>query len=423
MRILWIILCMSVGVWAWQFMGFGTDTQEKKVELRTVLPMDVDYEKIQAQSYLNTIRDAMQLNTLLHNDLLTKAAQSHADYLVLNKELSHYQTVGKKNFTGIKPVDRTLYANYPSSHVSENLSTHTYSAQYSIDALFSAIYHRFGFLSLTIDEIGVGVTQDKAQASNTAFVYVMGNSALKRLCGDKSFTGRGKYYYKICKDEKHRISEKDFIAAQNSNKKYNPKIVFYPYDGQIEVPPVFYDESPDPLPHHEVSGFPVSVEFNDYYFDEVELLSFKLFEHNGKEINHILLMNKENDPHQRFSDKQFTLFPLKRLEYDMQYQASIIYRIKDKTHTYYWTFRTQNPKGELHRIEKKNVSIRLTKGQSHVLYFPPENAHDLFKTIQFPEDVDIYFIDHNTLSLTVMDDNLDDFTIQNKNRKVHIIME
>jgi len=422
MRMIFIIITVTLWLNAWQFMGFGTQTTEKKVEIRTVLPMDVEYEKIEARSTLNAIREEMGMNSLLQNDLLTIAAQGHADYLVANNESSHYEVEGHKKFIGVKPVDRTLYANYASMQVSENLSTHTYSAQNSIDSLFSAIYHRFGFLSLSIDSIGVGVTQEKVKTSNSAFVYVMGNSALERLCHDKSFSGSGKYYYKICKDESHRISEKAFIKAQNSNKIYNPKIVFYPYDGQIDVPPVFYDESPDPLPNYEVSGFPVSVEFNDYYFKKVELLSFKLFK-GEHEVTDVLLMDKDNDPHGRFTDKQFALFPLKRLDYDSQYKVELSYKTKGKVYSYDWAFSTQKHTEELHIIEAKKTTVHIAKGKSHMLYFPPHDAHDLLKSMQFPVDVDVTFIDHNTLKITVIDDDLDDFTLKSSDRMIHIVME
>ena len=418
-----MVLMLSVKIIAWSFLGLGNETKEKKVEIRTVLPMDVEYEKIEARSTLNAIREEMGMNSLLQNDLLAIAAQGHADYLVANNESSHYEVEGHKKFIGVKPVDRTLYANYASMQVSENLSTHTYSAQSSIDGLFSAIYHRFGFLSPSIDNIGVGVTQEKAKTSNSAFVYVMGNSALERLCHEKSFSGSGKYYYKICKDESHRIGEKTFDTAQNSNKMYNPKIVFYPYDGQTDVPPVFYDESPDPLPDYEVSGFPVSVEFNDYYFKEVKLHSFKLFDSNDKEVTDVLLMKKDNDLHGRFTDKQFALFPLNRLDYDIQYKASIAYETKGKTYTHTWAFHTQNPTETLHIIKNNVATIHLAKGKSHILYFPPHNAHDLLKSIQFPTEVDVTFIDHNTLKISLINDDLNDFYIKSKTRDIHIIME
>ena len=55
----------------------------------------------------------------------------------------------------------------------------------------------------------------------------------------------------------------------------------------------------------------------------------------------------------------------------------------------------------------------------------PQNAHDMLKNIQFPTGVDITFIDHNTLKLTVMDEDLDDFKIKSQgfDRVIHVIME
>jgi len=423
MRIFLISLILSANVIAWSLFGLGTQTTEKQVEVRTVLPMDIEYEKVIARSHLNSIREAMGLNTLVQNDLLNVAAQAHSDYLVANEESSHYEVAGHKKFVGVQPVDRTLYANYDSMQVSENLSTHTYNAQDSIDGLFSAIYHRFGFLSQSIDEIGVGTAQDKSKTSNSAFVYVMGNSHLERLCHEKNFSGTGKYYYKICKNETHRISEKAFKQAQVSNKRYNPEIIVYPYDGQTDVPPVFYDESPDPLPLYDVSGFPVSIEFNDYYFKKVELLSFKLFDNADNEVKELLLMDKNNDPHERFTDKQFTLFPLKRLSYNAQYRAEVSYRVKNKVQTLSWAFITHKPTEELHTIETKNATVHLSKGKSHILYIVPQNAHDMLKNIQFPTGADIIFLDHNTLKLTVMDEDLDDFKIKSKDRVIHVIMD
>ena len=423
MRIFLIIFILNVDIVAWSLFGLGTQTKEKEVEVRTVLPMDVEYEKVAARSHLNSIREAMGLNTLLQNDLLNIAAQAHADYLVANEESSHYEIEGHQKFVGVKPVDRTLYANYNSTNVSENLSTHTYSAQSSIDGLFSAIYHRFGFLSQNIDEIGVGAAQDKSKTSNSAFVYVMGNSYLERLCHEKSFSGSGKYYYKVCKNETHRIGEKVFKQAQMSNERYNPEVIVYPYDGQTEVPPVFYDESPDPLPAYDVSGFPVSIEFNDYYFKKVELLSFRLFDNADNEVKELLIMDKENDPHGRFTNKQFALFPLKRLAYNRHYRAEVSYRVHNKTKIVSWAFNTQQPTEELHTIETKSAIVHLSKGKSHILYLVPQNAHDMLKNLQFPTDVDIEFIDHNTLKLTVMNEDLDDFEIKSKDRLIHVIMD
>ena len=422
MHIFLLVFILTTNIFAWQFFGFG-DVRKKEVLVRTVLPMETDYEKPSARASLNSIREAAGLNGLLKNDLLMSAAQAHADYLVANKESSHYEVKGHQKFTGTKPVDRTLHANYVSRHISENLSTSTYSAQESIDGLFSAIYHRFAFLSESIDAVGVGVAQDKQETSNRAFVYVMANSNMEVLCHRQSFRGVGKYYYKICKDEKHRISQKAFEKADESNKKYNPKVILYPYDGQEAVPPVFYDETPDPLPSYEVSGFPVSIVFNDYFFKKIKLYSFKLYNQKGNEVKETLFMDKNSDPHHHFTSKQFALFPLKRLTYASTYRAEVVYVVKDKIHTISWHFSTQQPMEELHTIEGRNAIVHLKKGKSHMLYCVPEDGHDVLKNIQFPSDVDIVFTDHNTLKITVMNEDLDDFEIKSGERVIHVIME
>jgi uncharacterized protein YkwD len=418
-----IIIFLSINVFGWSFLGLGATTQEKPVEVRTVLPMDIGYEKSKAYMYLNEIREAMGLNTLVENSQLSLAAQYHCDYLVANELSSHYESEGLKKFVGVRPLDRSLYAGYNSRFVSENLSTHTYGAQESIDGLFSAIYHRFGFLSQSIDEVGVGVAQEKQKTSNSAFVYVMSNSNITRLCNEKSSTRSGTYYYDICKDTSHRITQKKYLMAERLNKAYNPKIILYPYDRQTQVPPAFYDETPDPLPHHDVSGFPVSIEFNDYYFSKVKLESFRLFNEEGVEIKKVLLMDKENDPHARFTDKQFALFPLKRLEYHTRYRAEVSYRSKEKTEHITWHFTTTKPQEIFHRLEGENIEVHLQKGMNHILYIVPENPQDIWKHIQFPSNVDVVFLDQNTLKITLLTEDLDDFMIISKRHKIHAIVD
>lgn len=415
------VIVIALGIW--KFILPILENKEHSVVIKKVRPMDISYEKMSALRYLNSIRDSMRMNKLSKNNQLNIAAQGHADYLVANNESSHYEIEGHKKFIGVRPINRTYYANYASNSVSENLSTHVYSAEDSINGLFSAIYHRFGFLDVSIDSIGVGATQDVSHTANSAFVYVMANSALERLCNEHSFKGRGKYYYKVCKDETHHVREKAYKKALNENKQSNPKIAIYPYDNQNEIPPVFYDESPDPLPNHEVSGFPISIAFNDYYFNEVSLESFKLYDDKNSEINDVLIMDEDNDPHGHFTNMQFALFPLHRLEYNTQYRVEVVYRTKKIIKSIVWYFTTQKPAEPLHTVNSENSTVHVLKGISHILYFPPINAHDLLKNIQFPLDVDVTFIDHNTLKFTVMNDDLNEFTIKSKEHNVHIILD
>ena len=244
MRIGFVLIVLFGALMAFKVMESMPASASFSVIERKVLPMDISFEKMQARTLLNSTREALNLSILSPNATLEDAAQAHADYLVQNRASSHYEESGKAHFTGKVPLARAFTAGYQASQVSENLSTHNDSAQNSMDGLFAAIYHRFGFLSSNIDEVGVGVTQDKAESQNSAFVYVMGNSEFNRVCSSEHFRGNGNYVTSVCKEKEHRIAEKTFNEVMQGNQVNNPKIIVYPYDGQKEVPLAFYNESP-----------------------------------------------------------------------------------------------------------------------------------------------------------------------------------
>jgi len=414
-KVIGVLLCGGVLV-----LHAGLFSSEKKVVIRKAPPMDIHYEKSRALRLLNDIREAMGMNTLLHNDMLAKAAQAHANYLVQNGVTSHVERSGLQGFTGRTPAQRAVRSGYLSTQVTENLSTKNRNAQSSIDGLFSAIYHRFGFLDTGIDEIGVGTMQDPHDSDKSAFVYLMGNSRLNALCHEKSFRGYGKYVYGVCRDKDHRIAQKRFLEAKEANQKYNPKIVFYPYDGQENVPTAFFDEIPDPLPDYDVSGFPVSVSFNEHYFKKVELLSFRLYEKGNKLVPFVRVMSHQSDPHGRFTSHQFALFPLKRLKYDTEYRAEIIYRSGGRKKRSSWRFHTRRPLEPMFRIEKKEGTITIKSGKSYLVYLVPMSGHDIVKGVTFPEDVDVTFLDNNTLRIKLMSDNRRGFDIRSKHRIIHV---
>jgi len=393
---------------------------EQKVVVRTQPAMDVAYEKHEAFSLVNEVREALGMNTLMENLQLVQAAQAHAEYLVKNRSSAHTEVEGLPGFTGVHPYERAFHAGYLSTFVTENLSTQNKDAKSSVDGLFSAIYHRFGFLNVGIDEMGVGAAQQYTDTKNSAFVYEMGNSELNALCREPSFQGSGRYMYHVCKDPLHRIASKRFEKAQNSSKWMNPKVIFYPYDGEEEVPPAFYSEIPDPLPDYEVSGFPVSVTFNDYFFHKVKLRSFKLFQGSSTKPVPARLLSKQNDPNGRFSRFEFALFPLERLAYDTKYRAQISYIYKGREVSKSWHFHTKKPLEKLIYIRKKEATITLTRGRGYWLYFVPMDGHDTLSDILFPEDIDIAFIDNNTLRISPMGEKSSDFTLRSGKRTLHV---
>jgi len=422
MRIKFTFLVTILALVTIYFLNNRVEASPKKTIERKILPMDLSYETMEAKSTLNQIRQSVGMIRLESNEELKKASLAHAKYMLVNTEYSHYETEGKSNFTGVKPIDRALKAGYNAHGVSENLSSKNYSAQSSLDGLFSAIYHRFGFLSPKIDEIGIAIDQDESNSKNSVFVYLMGNSRLNALCSSKSFNRNGRYVYGVCKDKKHRIFERAYKKALNANMKNSPKIILYPFDGQEDVFPAFYTETPDPLPQHEVSGFPVSIEFNEYYFKDVELISFKLFK-NNTEVTNILQMDKNTDPHARFTSNQYAIFPLDRLEYATTYRVEASYMYKQKEQSISWSFKTRVLDGELHTIDKKEQYITINETSSQIFYFKPFDEHNIIKSLNFPTFVDAQFIDNNTFRVNLLEGFRDSFDIKTKNRVVHIEVE
>ena len=423
MRIGFLVSVLVISIAAWQVIEKNANPNSKEVILRQALPMDIPYEKSEALSHLNSIRGAMSMQLFHENASLKEAAQAHADYLVANDASSHDEIEGYQGFIGVKTADRAFASGYRSSHVLENLSTKNENAHRSVNGLFSAIYHRFSFLDLGIDEIGVGIQQDLNQTSKSAFVYNMGNSEINRLCYEEGFSGYGKYVHGVCEDKEHHIAAKKFDIAQNHAKQYNPKIILYPYAEQEEVPPAFYEEIPDPLPTHEVSGFPLSIEFNDYFFDKVTLHSFKLYTDSGEEITDVQLMDKHTDPHNMFTKHQYALFPLKRLAYDTTYRAEVLYAVKDQEEKAVWTFKTKIPEETLLIVKEREENIRIKKGESYVIYFQPLDEHEIMGNIQFPSDVYLEFLDNHSIKMTLMSENLDAFDIQSDTRILHVEVE
>lgn len=416
-----LFVAFLIGLAAWQLIDPDLRLSSKEVIVRKALPMDVSYESIEAYSYLNSIRRKMNMLTFSSNESLKAAAKAHAYYLVSNNESSHEEIAGHTHYLAEKPFERAYKKGYSAAYVSENLSTNIHSAHQAIDGLFSAIYHRFGFLSTTVNELGVGVFQAEFNSDRTAFVFLMGNSDLNRLCHGKSYTGTGSYWTS-CKDVSHHIREKDYSEAMDYGRQNNPSMIVYPYDGQREIPPAFYSEIPDPLPNYDVSGFPISIEFNDFYYKDVSLIAFNLYDYEENHVD-VHLMDKENDPNQRFTRNQFAIFPLKRLAYNSKYRAEVLYRVGDEIKEYQWSFYTTRIQEEFYRVSKLYDELTIVPRKSYVIYFIPVDAHDILHDIQFPEDVDIQFLDNNTIKLTLMSEKIKEFTLDTGTRKLHILVQ
>ncbi len=414
MRFFVLLILSSLCVYAFWF----DSPKPKTIEIKAP-PMDVAYEKSMALDYLNTLRQETGMSRYITNKILQKAAMTHANYLIQNHKLGHFEKEGARGFTGETPKQRALQAGYQVGMITENVSVNVLDYKDSIDELFSAIYHRFGFLDFQSDEIGIGIVQNPKDTNQNAFVYDMGIYELDDLCTQRSYDGDEKYVYHICKNPNHRIEEQTFHSLFQLRKSASKKLIIYPYDKQDNVPPAFYNESPDPLPEYDVSGFPISIQFNDYYFKHSRLTTFALYTMDDEEIP-AKVLDVKNDPNHMFKPNQYALFPYKRLDYDTPYKVVVTYRADGKNATKEWHFRTKKLPKPFFIITKNQAHIKIKPHTLYTLYFKPVDSHDLLKDLHFPADVEIRFLDQNTITLKLTSNNTESFEVKSGVKTLHV---
>jgi len=352
--------------------------------------------------YLNMLRVNSGLIPLKENTTLSKAAKSHAKYLILNQHNGHYEEKGKYAYTGKTPSERVVKAGYPSRVTMENLSLNTKTQKKSIDNLFSAIYHRFVFLNLEKDEIGLGDYQTKKKRRiKRAYVYDLASSSISNLCNREHTIGNGQYYMKgVCNMSEKKIPRVLFREKKSLISLQNDAIILYPYAGQKEVYPAFYNESPDPLPNYEVSGFPISVQFNPSVYQNVKLKLFKLYDDRGNEIKNTKILQANNDINHLFTKLEFALMPLARLEYAKRYKIVFEALADGNKVKKVWEFETLRLQYHFFRIVKDKVTLRVKSGESIVLYMVASNPNDLLKSYRASGGIKAEFLDQNTLKVT-----------------------
>ena len=359
----------------------------------------------QAYAYLNQLRKGTGMVLFSPNHQLERAALNHANYLVDHLETGHYETLGEFGFTGVEPKDRALYAGYQSLMVSENVSSGESTSVEAIDALMSAIYHRMSFLDFVNNEVGIGIGQASPPTSYNAYVFNMGNSEHNTLCQGPAFSGIGQYYTGICSPDvgiSTSIYNATTIAAQN----HNPPIVIWPIEGDQNISPAFFEESPDPLPDYSVSGYPVSIHFNPSMFKKIKLLEFELYrEQDDTKVTPVRLFTQYTDPHQLFTEFEFALFPLKRLDWDTSYRVEVEYLHDDQEQKLVWHFKTQQPGAPWFTIKGYNEILEVPSNVTFAVYIPPTTEIPKIEEIQYQFEqgmnIETSFKDGNTILITL----------------------
>ena len=365
---------------------------------------------------INEYRSAVGLNSLDENPSLTLAAKWHAKYIFANNDLTHYEKRYGKYFSGVSPADRAISCGYNSRYIVENISRGEENYNESIKDLFGAIYHRFGFLNFNINEIGY-------YRLNDIYVYDMGNSFINRACKIKSDYKSG--FAALCRD-KNKIIPKSVYYDQ---MKTNPQTVMWPYDGMKNIPAVFYEEIPDPLPDYGVCGYPVSISFNSYYYEnkKITLISFELYK-NGKKVEKTKIITYKNDINRMLKKTQFVLFPLERLDYGSHYDVKADFIINGRMKSFEWGFDVEEKRVPVITVTGIKGVYYIKPNVTTLIYFKPINAKDRLSKLRYEyirglKINKIGYKDANTLYLNISGANGKKLKIKTEKRDIVLIIK
>ncbi|MDB2562099.1 choice-of-anchor D domain-containing protein [Sulfurimonas sp.] len=383
-----------------------------KIFLQALMILMLFLTSLDAQTpleYLNDKRIKAGMSTLISNTYLHQSSQNHADYVKTNIYTlgyeGHYETSGATGYTGYAPWDRARNVGYETS-ASENMTVGYNDYNKSIDALFTAIYHRLGFFDFYIDEIGYGESINTQSGDIYTHVYNMGNMKLNLLCDGISFNQAGSYYNNVCTDPNFKIDTTLYNNEKNENSEENPDIVVWPYENQVDFQPAFFEESPDPLPTCSVSGNPISIQFNPVTSGNISMQSFKLYDANNSEITDLTLLNSVTDPNSRLSSKEYVIFPNERLGFGEKYKTEFIYTDDGVSKTKSWEFYTRALDHDYYVVTDTNTNFNVVSGKDYYVYVPPTDCNDT----RF--DMNTTYTSSTPPVMEIIDGNLLKFTVQ-----------
>jgi uncharacterized protein YkwD len=262
----------------------GSDSQVVQSDIK-----DYKYtnDQLKALDHLNEIRVKAGLKKVKLNAFLTKAAENHANYVVVNKTQDqgapeiHYETKGNPGFTGNAPTDRVKAVGgiqNNSEVIYPGQSTYTNA----IDGWLDTAYHRTPLMDANASEFGISIVEGVA-------------------VGEMS----------------------------NMKDTDNTDISVYPYNGMTDVGLDFYgSESPNPLEQFKIKSSGYIISFQPAF----SVANVKATITNSR--NEKAPFYYENDGGTLF------LFPSYGLAADEEYKVSVDYTTKGVNQNKTWSFRT-----------------------------------------------------------------------------------
>ena len=345
------------GVIGWRYLSRSTEPEV------SVLALDVTAADAQTEglNYLNSLRTNAGLIELNQNSSLETAAQNHADYLIFHNLFRHDEdeTAYPQYFTGTNPWDRGEYAGYtPYTAYSENMSAGNTTIVDSIDTLFSAVYHRLGFLTMSQADIGIGSGYSASYPYGSVYNYDMGSQ-----------------------------------VNTSVTRGLNPKYVVWPYNGFSRAQTSFTNtESPAPLPScttYGITGNPVSIEFNPEKNGSISMVSFQIFESDGSEITDTTILTSSSDPAGMLDDNQFVLFTMNSFDVDSRYNVLFQYTEDGTARSISWHFNTTRYE-ESHYLVSNGGTYDVISGQSYIIQLKPADCTTAFNSSKYSGNVTTY---------------------------------
>ncbi|ANU17899.1 hypothetical protein BBI11_13035 [Planococcus maritimus] len=325
----------------------------------------LDDQTDEALAYLNEMRRNLGLVEFRHDEKLRKAAQSHSNYKLQNGDGfsgAHYQEADGLGFTGHDPTERANYFGYEGS-VDEGIARLTV-AKGAAEGLLNAPYHRMSIVDPNYQDIGIGYNH-------------LGVSVL-------NYATKGSFD--------------------------NGTAVAYPYDGQTDVSPIWFDdESPSPLSlfdkRRTYSGFPISLSVHDQATAKLMIEEVHLWDSDKQEVEFYLIDNR-NDPSN--SQKSMFIIPKEKLKPGSTYHVSVKANKIDTQGNEEplkkeWSFKTQAALKikEMYFNSHQNGSSNLTLANAISLETSPTNLPDINWVLKDTNGEMVYSVEGSSTNRTI----------------------
>ena len=217
-------------------------------------------------------------------------------------------------------------------------------------------------------------------------------------------------YYSICTNG-FKINSEYFDYLKADALISLPDAILWPADGTSNIQPVFYDEDPNPTPDLPMTGYPISIQFNQQAVDSVAIMGFTLemkvdAETSGwKKLSQIRTIDHLTDINEQFSTHQFAWFPLQRLKWGAHYRYRVDALVDGIFRQYKAQFATTELAVPMYEISGEINDV--TVAENHFILYREPDAYDdsPFRSIELNYRnrpfVDVQVIDTNTVELSV----------------------